>query len=95
VAQYGTGDASVSYAHNTKFWTLASGYISESAHDAMATMIDCDHFMVGTTGVDDTEYVAEPEGYQPEWIKSGSYSLAPVLMNIRLKTNGMKFNRHI
>lgn len=95
IGRSGTGNSDVGYAAQAKIWTLATGYMSESAHDAMSAIIDCDHFTIGTSGDDDTEYIAEAEGYQPEWIKSGSYSLAPILINLRLKTNGMKFNRHI
>lgn len=94
IAQFSSGSAKVAYADQTKFWTLATGLLSESAHDALSTIIDCDHFTIGTSDANAIEYIAEVEDYQPEWTKTGSYALAQILINIRLKTKGMKFNRH-
>ena len=95
IAQFGTGNALVTYADATKYWQLTTGFMSESAHDAMAVIIDCDHFLVGSSPTNGIEYIAEAEDYQPQWIANGSYSLAPVTINLRLKTGGQKFNRHI
>lgn len=95
IAQFGTGNAAMKYAEATKYWQLHTGFMSESAHDCLSTIIDCDHFTLGTSDTDGIAYVAEAEDYSPQWIQDGSYSLAPVVVTLRLEENGMKFNRHI
>ena len=94
VAKFGNGNANVTYAQLEKVWQFWTGYMSESALTTLGAMIRCDHFTVGESSADAIEYVAEVEDLQPQWIASGSYSLAPALINLRLKTGGMKFNRH-
>jgi len=94
ISQFGTGDASVAYTDQTKLWQLATAYMSESAHDALATIVDCDHFTIGTSDANAIEYICMDDDYTPQWTQDGSYSLAPITLNIRLKTGGMKFNRH-
>jgi len=95
LAQFGTGDAAVKYASKTKWWQLATDYMSESAHDAVSAIISSDHFTIGTTGTDDTEYIAEVSDYTPEWRSEGDYSLTYTIFNIRLKDGGQLFNRHV
>ena len=60
----------------------------------MAIMVDCDHFAIGETAATATEYIAEVEDYTPQWTKDGSFSLAPVVITLRIKESGQKFNRH-
>jgi len=95
VAQYGTGNAAVTYAAKTKKWVVTTDFMSESAHDALGTIIDCDHFMIGTTGSMDNEYIADIEDYTPEWRSEGDYGLSITIFNVRLKEGGQLFNRHI
>lgn len=95
VAKFGNGNARVTYAQIEKYWIFTTDYLSESAHSALAAMIRCDHFMVGDTGEVDTEYVAQMEEFTPQWRAEGDYSLAIANIQLRTKTAGMKFNRHL
>lgn len=93
VAKYGTGNAAVVYAGDEKYWQLHTAFASETFHDALSVMIDCDHFHVGDNE-EAKEYIAEVDDYNPQWIATGQYSLAPAVINIRVKEEGQTFNRH-
>jgi len=94
IAKFGTGDGAVVYASDEKFWQLHTGFASETFHDALAIMVDCDHFAIGETAATVVEYLAEVDDYNPSWVQSGAYSLAPAVISIRVKEGGQKFNRH-
>lgn len=94
IQEFGTGNARIAYAQSTKKWQLVTAFMSESAHDAFSTIIDCDHFSLGVSEASAIEYVADAEDYQPQWFQNGTYSLAPATITIRLKTGGQKYNRH-
>lgn len=95
VMKSGTGNARVAYSEVEKYWQLHTGFASETFHDAMATIISCDHFQIGDTEGIGVEYVAEAEDYSPNWQTDGSYSLATAVVNLRVKEKGQQFNRHI
>lgn len=88
------GNASLKYAQLEKQWIFVTGYISESASTTLAAMCSCDHFTIGESGEDATEYFAEIEDFVPQWRAAGDYNLAPAVLSIRKKIGGMKFNRH-
>lgn len=94
IAKSGTGNARVVYSGVEKYWQLHTAYATETFHDAMAIMVDCDHFAIGETAATATEYIAEVEDYTPQWTQDGSFSLAPVVITLRIKESGQKFNRH-
>lgn len=94
IAKYGTGNARVTYSESEKYWQLHTGLLDESAHDALAIMIDCDDFKIGDSQTNSVAYVAEPDDYSPNWNTSGSYDLATSVINLRVADNGMVFNRH-
>jgi len=95
IQRSGNGNARITYAGIEKFWQLHTAYASETFHDALAAMVSCDHFLIGTAADNGTEYIAEIEDYNPEWIAGGVYSLAPAIIQLRIKENGQLFNRHI
>lgn len=94
VSKFSTGNAELSYSQLEKHWQFVTGYISESAHTTLAAMCSCDHFTIGESAEDATEYIAEVEEYSPQWRAAGDYNLAPAVLSIRKKIGGMKFNRH-
>lgn len=89
------GNAAVKYAQLEKYWELRTDYISDAAHTALSGMIRCDHFTIGDTGEEDTEYLAKMEDYAPAWRSGGDYDLASATITIRKKEGGMKFMRHV
>lgn len=91
----GTGDARVTYSEVSKYWEVHTDFASETFHDAMAVIIDCDHFLIGDAEDNGKEYIADPEDYTPNWQGDGTYTLATAVMNVRIKEDGQKFNRHI
>jgi hypothetical protein len=94
IMKSGTGSARVVYSGVEKYWQLHTTYASETFHDALAIMIDCDHFAIGDAQDVTTEYVAEVEDYTPQWVAGGQFALAPAVITLRVKTDGQKFNRH-
>ena len=94
IQRSGNGSARVVYSGVEKYWQLHTGPTTETFHDAMAIMVDCDHFAIGETADNATEYIVEVEDYTPQWTQDGSFSLAPVVMTLRIKEGGQKFNRH-
>jgi hypothetical protein len=94
IQRSGNGSARVVYSGVEKYWQLHTAPTTETFHDAMAIMVDCDHFAIGETEDNATEYIVEVEDYTPQWTQDGSFSLAPVVMTLRIKEGGQKFNRH-
>lgn len=94
LAKFSDGNSEVKYAQFEKFWQFVTAYISESASTTLAAMAHCDHFTIGDAGIAATQYTVVVERITPQWLQDGSYELAPVLLTIRKKTGGMKFNRH-
>lgn len=94
IQRSGNGSARVVYSGVEKYWQLHTEYVTETFHDAMSVMIDCDHFAVGLTQDNAVEYIAEVEDYNPAWLQDGSFHLAPVVVNLRPKEDGQAFNRH-
>jgi len=95
VSKYGTGNARLNYASIEKYWQFTTGLLSESALTALVAISKCDHFMIGDTGVMDTEYVAEVEDFTPAWRADGDYVLSVGTLTIRKADDGQKFNRHL
>lgn len=95
ISKSGTGNAAVVYSGVEKYWQLHTGYVTETTHDALAIMVDCDHFLVGETAATGKEYIAEVEDYTPQWLQDGSFSLAPAVITVRIKEDGQQFNRHV
>lgn len=94
-AFFSNGDSALKYASLEMFWLFVTDFMSESALISLGAMIRCDHFTVGDSGTDeDTEYLAKIEPYTPEWRSEADYDLAAVIITLRLKSGGMKFNRH-
>jgi hypothetical protein len=94
IQRSGNGSARVVYSGVEKYWQLHTAPTTETFHDAMAIMVDCDHFAIGETADNATEYIVEVEDYTPQWTQDGSFSLASVVMTLRIKEGGQKFNRH-
>jgi hypothetical protein len=95
IQKMGNGNARVVYSEVEKYWELHTDFASETFHDCVAIQIDCDHFGIGDTQGDIKEYIAESEGYQPNWNGDGAYSLATAIINLRIKDKGQIFNRHL
>lgn len=93
IQQYGSGNARLTYSDIEKYWELHTGFLSESAHDALAIMRLCDHFLIGIDANELTEYLTDKEDYSPAWQRNGDYDLATSVINLRIKANGQKFNR--
>lgn len=94
IAEYGNGNAAISYAEVAEFWELHTGLLSEAAHACLAAQRRCDHFGIGVNEDIFTEYIAELQQYSPDWDRSGAFDLAVGVMNLRLKNGGQLFNRH-
>lgn len=90
----GNGDAALVYSESEKFWELQTDLLSESALQGLADQVDCDHFLIGDDLATQKEYLAEAESLQPQYLEDGTYDLAPAIITLRIKENGMKFNRH-
>lgn len=90
---YSTGTRARHYAKTEKLWGLYTDPISETAHDTLRLQSLCEHFIIGDDESATTEYLALGE-YQPEWSGTGSYSVAVVRFDLRIKTAGTKFLRN-
>jgi len=95
IQKTGLGNARVTYAAIEKYWIFASGFMSETAHDSLAVMRLCDHFLIGPTEDNGTEYITGIDEYAPEWRGEGDYNLATSAFQIRIKEGGQVFNRHV
>jgi hypothetical protein len=95
IAKFGNGNAAVVYAGSEKWWLVVTDYVSETFHDAMSIMVDCDHFMIGLTDDTGLEYIVEAEEYSPQWLADGDYSLSIIQLRVRIKEGGQLFNRHL
>lgn len=94
VYNHGSGTSGVYYSEVTKWFAVYLDAYPESVHDFMALTIDCDHFSIGTTESDLTEYVAKVDDYQPEWDRSGIHSLATARFECKPKEDGQLFSRN-
>jgi len=94
IQKSGTGNARITYSGIEKYWIFATGFISETGHDSIACMRLMDHFLIGPTQDNGTEYIIDSEEYAPEWRGEGDYNLSTVAFNLRIKSQGQKFNRH-
>jgi len=95
IQKTGLGNARITYAALEKYWIFATGFMSETAHDSLAVMRLCDHFLIGPAQDNGTEYITGIDEYAPEWRGEGDYNLATAAFQIREKAEGQKFNRHI
>lgn len=95
IQKTGLGNARITYASLEKYWIFATGFMSETAHDTLAVMRLCDHFLIGPAEDNGTEYITGIDEYAPEWRGEGDYNLATAAFQIRIKEGGMKFNRHL
>lgn len=94
IMKTGSGDARITYSEIEKYWLLATDYISETAHDALAVIRLCDHFLIGPAEDNGTEYIIDNEDYVAQWRTEGDYTRAIAIFKIRTKEDGQKFNRH-
>lgn len=93
VQKSGNGNARVVYSEAEKLYLFATDYVSETFHDALSIMLDCDHFGIGMAQSNVVEYINEGDEYAPTYAEG--YSLSPVAIYIRPKEGGQVFNRHI
>lgn len=93
IQESGSGNSQLNYVQSTKTWEFVTDFISESAHDGLATQIDCDHLLIGSNEDTQKEYIAVTSEYAPEWRPNGDYVLAPVTLNLKIKEGNTKFNR--
>lgn len=89
----GNGESGIYYADLTKWHAVYLDLIPESAHDMMAIMMDCDHFLIGDGEDNGIEYVAQPEDYTPDWDRGGLTGLATSRFEVKPKEQGQLFNR--
>jgi len=95
IMKTGRGNDRFVYGELQKYWQVSTDFASETFHDTMAAILICDHFEIGDTENNTIEYSPTGDEYSPEWNADGSYSLATVSFQVRVKEKGQVFNRHI
>lgn len=93
-SRHSNGNAQINYAQAEKFWQFTSDYISGTAATIIKMMPLCDHFTIGDSDMDGKEYLMQAEDATIRWRTDGDYGMAPIVITLRKKTGGMKFNRH-
>jgi hypothetical protein len=93
VYNYGSGSSWIYYSEMTKWQGVYLDAVSETVHDTMSIIIDCDHFQIGEDESNVVEYVAKPDDYTPEWDRSGLHALATVRFDVKTKSEGTVYNR--
>jgi len=93
-SKYSNGNSQIGYAALEKKWQFVTDLLSESALMTLGAMVRCDHFLIGDSEGNSLEYDADLETFAPTWQQDGSYDLATAVLTLRLKTGGVKFNRH-
>ena len=79
--EYSTGTRSVTSGRKEKYYDAETGYVDETTHDSVSTMIMCDSFTV-----DGVEHFVKQDDYKPDWqTKNGELLLSKGKMLMRKK----------
>lgn len=79
--EYSTGTRSITSGRKEKYYDAETGYVDETTHDSVSTMIMCDSFTV-----DGVEHFVKQDDYKPDWqTKNGELLLSKGKMLMRKK----------
>lgn len=90
---FSTGSTERNYAEIEKFWELFIEACPATTHGTIALQINCDNFEIGDTETDTKTYITSPGDYTPEWDRTGASDIAPSRLQLKIKSEGMLFNR--
>lgn len=94
IMKSGNGDGRLYYAEMEKYFTVFTDLLDESAHDAMAVMLKCEHFEIQNINGEWIEYLSDGDPYEVQWFPGGNdFAIAPAIFQIRIKEEGQIFNR--
>lgn len=95
ITKSGNGNARLYYGELEKYFTVFTDLLDESAHDAMAVMLQCTNFEIQDDNDQWVAYTTDGEPYEPQWFPSGiDMTTAPAVFKVRIKDGGQVFNRH-